>query len=341
MRKSSDAPPAPFEIGDTVVAPGSSERLQIPVSRLPAGGWLSLPIHVLHGAQAGPALFLSGAIHGDEVDGVEITRQVLQTLEPANLAGTLVAAPVVNLTGLMDGSRYLPDRRDLNRSFPGSASGSLAARLARLFMDEIVARCSHGLDFHCGSDDRDNLPQVRADLDDDDTHRLALAFAAPITIHAPAPAGSLRRAAVKEGCRVLLYEGGEARRFTSDAIRVGVRGTFRVMAALGMLPAADDAGTTAAGAVATPLESRTRRWVRASRSGFCRLDIELGQEVRKGQVLGEIASVLGLEASPVVSRASGIVIGRRINPIVYQGEALAHIAEVERSGERDSPQQVT
>jgi predicted deacylase len=331
MRRSSAAPPAPFEIGDTRVAPGRSKRLQIPVARLPAGGWLSLPIHVLHGPEPGPALFLSGAIHGDEVDGVEITRQVLQRLDPANLAGTLVAVPVVNLTGLMDGSRYLPDRRDLNRAFPGSANGSLAARLARLFMVEIVARCSHGIDFHCGSDDRDNLPQVRADLDDDDTLRLARAFAAPITIHAPAPTGSLRKAAVEAGCRVLLYEGGEARRFTVAAIRVGVRGTLSTMAALGMVPAPDAADDSDApdGARPPPLESRIRRWVRAGRSGFCRLDVELGQRVRKGEALGEITSVLGLETSGVKSRASGVVIGRRINPIVYQGEALVHIAEIE------------
>jgi predicted deacylase len=324
MSRNSTEPPgplAPFEIGDTRVAPGRSERLEIRVARLPAGGWLSLPIHVLHGSEAGATLFLSGAIHGDEVDGVEITRQVLNRLDPEDLAGTVVAVPVVNLAGLIDGSRYLPDRRDLTRAFPGSATGSLASRLAHLFMTEVVARCSHGIDFHCGSDDRDNLPQVRADLDDDETCRIARAFAAPLTIHAPAPAGSLRKAAVKQGCRVLLYEGGEARRFTPSAIQVGVRGTLRAMGALDMVANLDDAKAT--------MESRTRRWVRADRSGFCRLDVELGQRVRKGEVLGEIASALGLEASPVKSRASGIIIGRRINPIVYQGEALVHIAEIE------------
>lgn len=327
MRKSSAAPP-PFEIGQTRVAPGKSERLEIRVARLPTGSWMSLPIYVVHGPEPGPALFMSGAIHGDEVDGVEITRQVLGRLRPTDLAGTVVAVPVVNLTGLIDGSRYLPDRRDLNRAFPGSPTGSLAARLAHIFMTEVVARCSHGIDFHCGSDDRDNLPQVRADLDDDDTGRLARAFAAPITIHAPAPAGSLRQAAVKQGCRVLLYEGGEARRFTTSAIRVGVGGTLRAMAALDMITA-PDASATPDGAPLATLESRTRRWVRAVRSGFCRLDIELGQRVRKGETLGEITSVLGLDTSPVKSRASGVVIGRRINPIVYQGEALVHIAEIE------------
>lgn len=313
---------APFEIGDARVAPGERHRLRIPVARLPAGGSLALPIDVIHGATPGPALFLSGAIHGDEIDGVEITRRVLNGVPPAELAGTLVAVPVVNLPGLLAESRYLPDRRDLNRSFPGGPNGSLAARLAHLFMREVVQRCSHGIDFHCGSDDRENLPQIRADLDDEETYRLARAFAAPVTIHAPAPAGSLRRAAVAGGTRVLLYEAGEARRFTASAIRVGVNGTLRVLASLGMI--GDDDGDRP-----TTLESRIRRWVRAGRSGVCRLDVELGQRVRKGEVLGEITNPLGTETAPVRSRASGVVIGRRIHPIVYQGEALVHIAEID------------
>lgn len=322
MKKSSVAP---FDIGDTSIEPGERRTLRIRVVRLPAGGWLSLPFHVVHGAAPGPALFLSGAIHGDEVDGVEITRQVLKTIRPEDLSGTVVAAPVINLPGLLAGSRYLPDRRDLNRSFPGSATGSLAARLAHLFMREVVERCSYGIDFHCGSDDRENLPQVRANLDDPDTRRLAHAFAAPVTIHAPAPDGSLRKAAVTRGIRVLLYEAGEARRFTPAAIRAGVLGTARVLSALGML----SGDCTGSGTAASTIESRKRRWVRAPRSGVCRLDVELGQHVTKGETVGEITNALGLETAAVRSRAAGVVIGRRINPIVYQGEALVHVAELE------------
>ncbi len=329
MKKSSIAP---FEIGGALVEPGTRQALRIRVARLPAGGWLSLPFHILHGHTAGPALFLSGAIHGDEVDGVEITRQVLKRVRPETLAGTVVAAPVINLPGLGSGSRYLPDRRDLNRSFPGSPTGSLAARLADLFMREVVDACSFGIDFHCGSDDRENMPQVRANLEDPETRRLAHAFGAPVTIHAPAPDGSLRRAAVDRGARVLLYEAGEARRFTATAIRAGVEGSLRVMAALGMV--SDDVE-----AERPTVESRRRRWVRAGRSGICRLDVELGQRVSSGEVLGEISNALGLEAAPVRARVDGVVIGRRINPIVYQGDALVHIAEVEteRSTEADHP----
>lgn len=313
--------PRPFDIGGAQVEPGHRKRLRIRVARLPTGGWLSLPIDVIHGSRPGPALFLSGAIHGDELDGVEIARRVVGRIQPGELAGTVVAVPIVNMPGLVAESRYLPDRRDLNRAFPGSPGGSLAARLAHLFMREVVDRCSYGIDFHCGSDDRENLPQVRADLDDRETHRLATAFSAPVTIHAAAPSGSLRGAAVAGGTRVLLYEAGEARRYTASAIRVGAQGTLRVLAELGMIP-------PTAEAVPGTVESRRRRWVRARRSGLFRLDVELGQEVRTDQPLGEMTNALGTHAEPVLAHVSGIVIGRRIHPIVYQGEALVHIAEV-------------
>lgn len=316
--------PDGFELGGERVEPGARMRVEIPIARLATGTWLHLPVEAVHGRRPGPVLWLSAAVHGDEVDGVEIIRQVLEGLEGRSLAGTVVAAPVVNVFGFVAEDRYLPDRRDLNRSFPGSKRGSMASRLANLFMEEVVGRSDYGIDFHCGSDDRDNLPQVRGDLDDEETLRLARAFGAPVTIHGKPPDGSLRRAAVKAGARVLLYEGGEARRFTPDAIEIGVRGVRRVLRALQMVPedgAEEDDPDT--------LESRQTHWVRAGRSGICRLHVELGQRVAEGEELGTIADALGADAHPVVARKPGLVIGRRINPLVHQGEAVAHLAEVE------------
>ncbi|MFW6198438.1 MAG: M14 family metallopeptidase, partial [Acidobacteriota bacterium] len=162
-----------FEIGGERVAPGETRRLDLPVARLPTQQMLSLPVKVLHGSRPGPRLWLSAAIHGDEVNGVEIIRRVLDAVRPEELAGTVVAVPIVNVFGFVQQSRYLPDRRDLNRSFPGSRRGSLAARLARLFLTEVVERCSHGIDLHTGSLHRSNLPQVRGDLDDPETRRCA------------------------------------------------------------------------------------------------------------------------------------------------------------------------
>jgi predicted deacylase len=176
---------------------------------------------------------LSGAIHGDEIVGVEIIRQLLDALEPDAIAGAVIAAPVVNVFGFVFESRYLPDRRDLNRSFPGSKRGSLAARLARLFMDEVVSRSDVGIDFHAGSDGRTNLPQIRGNLKDPETRRLSTAFGAPVMIHAGTIKGSLRSAALKQGKRVLLFEGGEPSRFNPAAVQAGVEGTLRVMVSLG------------------------------------------------------------------------------------------------------------
>ena len=313
-----------MEIAGTRVAPGSREVVELQVARLTTGTWLSLPVEVLHGGRPGPSLWLSGGIHGDELDGMEIIRRVTDALSPRELAGTLFAVPVVNVFGFVAESRYLPDRRDLNRSFPGSRGGSMASRLANLFMTEVVERCQWGIDFHCGSDDRENLPQVRADLDDEETRRVALAFGAPVALHNRPPDGSLRKSAVKAGARVVLYEGGEARRFTPSAITSGVQGVLRVLEELEML--ARSGGGSAPGP--ETLEIRGSRWIRAGRSGILRLDVGIGDRVRKGEPVGTIGDVLGTESRGVKAPEDGIVLGCRVNPLVYQGEGLIHLGTV-------------
>lgn len=316
-----------FEIAGTSVPAGARERVEIPIARLTTGDRIHLPVEVVHGGREGPTLWLSGAVHGDELDGVEIIRRVLNALRASSLAGTVLAVPIVNVFGFVAENRYLPDRRDLNRSFPGAARGSMASRLAHLFMDEIVARCSTGIDFHCGSDDRENLPQVRADLDDERTRKLALAFGAPVTLHGRPPDGSLRKAAVKAGARTLLYEGGEARRFTPEAIRTGVEGTLRVLTALDMIEGSRQGTDRHPTGSPETVEARSSHWIRAGRSGICRLDVELGQRVERRERVGVIADALGDERRILRARKPGIVVGRRINPLVYQGEAVVHLAD--------------
>lgn len=310
----------PIVVGGEAVEAGARKRLELPVARLPTGTPLDLSVEVVHGAGEGPTVWLSGATHGDELDGIEIIRQVLEELEPADVAGTVLAVPVVNLYGALNESRYLPDRRDLNRSFPGSARGSMASQLAHLLMREVVSRCAYGIDFHCGSDNRDNLPQIRADLSDEETRTLARTFGAPVMIAGTPPDGSLRRAALRAGARTLLYEGGEASRFTPSAIEVGVAGTRRVLAALGMV---DGGGAPPA---AETIHASGTTWLRAPRSGVCRMDVELGQRLRKGERVAIIRDVLGRGPKDVRAREGGIVIGRRVNPLVYRGEAIVHIA---------------
>jgi predicted deacylase len=289
---------------------------------------MTMPVTALRGIEDGPGLWLTAAIHGDEIGGTEVIRRVLARLDPRALRGHILAAPIVNVHGFAEGSRYLPDRRDLNRSFPGSARGSLAARLAHLVIENIVAPCSYGIDLHTGSDDRSNLPQIRADLDDPETLALATAFGAAAMIHARLRDGSLREAACRRGSTVLLYEGGEALRFDEATIDVAVEGIMRTLSYLDMIDhiAALDSGGNGTD---TPLIARTTSWVRAPVSGLLRSRAELGERVVKGAVLGTVGDALGADERPVRSRSNGMVIGRAENPVVHRGDALFNIAVVE------------
>lgn len=312
---------APLEIAGTIVRPGRQETFDIPVARLPTDTWLEMPVVVVHGRRPGPSLFLSAAVHGDELNGVPIVQRVVRHLDARTLAGTVIAVPIVNVFGFVNESRYLPDRRDLNRSFPGSPRGPLASRMARLFMTEVVARCSYGIDLHTASWHRTNLPQVRADLRDPETRRCAEAFGAPIMLHSRQRDGSLRQAATADGCHVLLYEAGEAHRFDDWAIDAGVDGVLRVLRYLRMWDGegVDDSPTAMA--------SGSTHWLRARRGGILRLDVRLGAAVSRRDLLGTITDAFGTVLSRVRARADGIVIGHSRKPLVNQGDAIVHVAD--------------
>lgn len=308
-----------FAIGSVRVRAGQRRDVELPITRLVTGGDASLPVRVVHGREPGPTVWVDAAIHGDEVLGVEIVRQVLAQLSPKTLRGTLLAVPVVNVLGFMTGDRYLPDGRDLNRSFPGSARGSLASRIAHLLMAEVVSKCDVGIDLHTASARRSNLPQIRADLEDPETRRLAEAFGAPVMLHARLRDGSLRQAAREAGSTVLLFEGGEAMRFDEDPIAVGVAGVLRVLAALDMLDAeaTDDE---------PPVACFSSGWVRARGTGILQLEVDEGALVEDGQRLGRIADAFGDNGRIVRADRDGIVIGLTRAPMVHAGDALVHIA---------------
>lgn len=309
-----------FPIGPFRVRAGSAKEVELPVTKMVTGADVSLPVKVVHGREEGPVVWVDAAIHGDEVNGVEVVRQILSGLDPRTMRGTLIAVPVVNVLGFMNGDRYLPDRRDLNRSFPGSARGSLASRIAHLFMDEVVAKCEVGIDLHTGSDRRSNLPQVRGDLDDERTRALAQAFGAPVMLHAKIRDGSLRQAARDRGATSLLYEGGENLRFDDYAIDAGVVGVRRVLAALGMSDEPQPAHPPSR-------ECRQSGWVRARRTGILRLEARLGQEVSDEERLGSLVDSFGKTLAAVYANRDGVVIGRNEAPLVNSGDALVHIAE--------------
>lgn len=320
-----------LHIGGVEVLPGQTITLDLPVARLYTHTEMTMLIQVVRGKKDGPGLFISSAIHGDEINGVEIIRQLLRRKALRYLRGTLIAVPVVNVFGFINRSRYLPDRRDLNRFFPGSDSGSLAARIAHLFMEEVVANCDYGIDLHTGSNHRSNLPQIRAQLSNPETARLAQAFSAPVILEAGLRDGSLRQAVAEQDKPMLLYEAGEALRFDKVAIRAGVEGILAVMREIGLLSPSRRRRSRI-----EPLVARSSTWVRAPRSGILHTATRLGAWVKKGERLGEIADPFGENPETVAASASGVIIGQVRLPLVNRGEALFHIARSDSADAADA-----
>jgi uncharacterized protein len=312
-------------INNQLIRPGSNLLVDIALPPLYTHSPMTMPVHVIHAKKPGPRLFVSAAIHGDELNGVEIVRRLLKQPILNRLRGSLIAIPMVNVYGVVHHSRYFPDRRDLNRSFPGSPKGSMAGRVADLFMNEIVAQCSHGIDLHTGAIHRSNLPQIRANLDDQNTLDLAKAFNVPVLINANLRDGSLREAAASQGIPMLLYEAGEALRFDEVSIRAGVQGIINVMRQLGMLPTRKKTAKQQRDLFI----ARSSSWVRAPASGIFRTIKPLGGHINKNEILGMINDPISNTEFEVVSPYTGLVIGRSELPLVYEGEAVYHVARFE------------
>lgn len=311
----------PFELNGEVIKPGERHTVEIPLAPLVTNDSLNMAVNVLTGARAGPTLMISAAIHGDEINGVEIIRRLLRHPAMRQLRGNLLAIPVVNVHGFLHQTRYLPDGRDLNRSFPGSMKGSLAARVANKFVEQILARCDYALDLHTGARHRANLPQIRVDLDNPESEALGKAFGVPVLLHSRLRDGSLREEAANREIPFLLYEGGESLRFDEFSIRAGVRGIMNVMRHLGMLRRSRRKKP-----MPEPLITRRTTWVRATTSGVMRSLVSLGNKVSDGDLLGIIGDPMGNEETGIHAPENGIVIGKLNLPLVSEGDALFHIA---------------
>ncbi len=310
-----------FEIGSERVEAGSRRTVALPIGILSDHTPVTMSAHVVHGRRDGPTVFVSSGIHGDEVIGVEIVRRLLRLPNLRTLRGTLVVVPIVNTFGFINHSRYLPDRRDLNRSFPGSAGGSLAARIAHLFMQEIVSRSDTGIDLHSAAVHRTNLPQIRVAPDDPEVLALAAAFGAPVILTAPLRPGSLRQAARDIGIDVLLFEAGEGLRFDEFAVRAGVAGILRLLRHLDMVPA------RGIPPLRTPsLVCASSRWLRSPAGGLLRTYKAEGDVVARDEPLARVADPFGESEETIRAPRDGVIIGRTVMPVVNEGDAILHLA---------------
>jgi uncharacterized protein len=310
----------PITVAGVTVEAGERRDLYPTASESYTGERTTLPMAVLNGASHGPRVFVTAAVHGDELNGIAVCRNLLDRIDPVDLDGTLVVVPVVNVLGVQFGSRYLPDRRDLNRSFPGSHEGSMAGRIARLLLEEVVSDSDVGIDLHTAANHRTNVPQTRVLLEDETARSLAVTFGAPFILAAKLRPGSLREVAHARGVPVLTYEGGGPMRFDEDAIDVATAGTLRVLARLGMIDAAPPP------AHAAPMILPTSRWLRAQRGGLLELHVQAGDRLEAGQPLWTTVSPLGQERNTAEADEDAYVIGATTLPLVSPGQALLHVA---------------
>ena len=312
----------PLVIGKQSFKPGKKGGVVLTVGSHLDYQPVDMCVHVRRGRKPGPTLLLTAGIHGDELTGVEILRRLLKSRRLQSLRGSLLVIPVVCMPAFLNRSRYLPDRRDLNRLFPGSTEGSLGGRLASTFIDEVVNQSDYAIDYHAGATGRPNLPQIRVTGSEADSMALAKAFKPPVIIETALREGSLRYQFGRLGIPSLLYEAGEAGRLDSASIRYGLRGTFNVLEHLEMLPPPRRKSEPKSKTVV----ATGTQWLRAPQGGLFSNNVDLGQAVGPDTKLGVVGDPLGRRETPLTTETDGVVIGFNRHATVDEGDALFHIA---------------
>ena len=307
-----------IDILDTQILPGTYQRLSWSATELFEGLPVSTPVLVVNGNLSGPTLCLTAAIHGDELNGIEIVRRVMHNLVPEKLSGTVIGVPIVNLQGFRRGSRYLPDRRDLNRYFPGNPRGSAASRIAYSFFEEIVSHCDALIDLHTGSFERSNLPQLRADLRNPDVVTITEGFGSTVILHSKPTEGTLRFAATAASIPTVTVEAGGPLVLELDEVKHGVKGIETLLNTLGMVKKIRLWGDS------EPVYYRST-WVRANSGGILLSDVSLGSTVRPGDLLGTITDPMSNASAKLYSPYAGRIIGMARNQVVMPGFAAFHI----------------
>ena len=310
--------PPPMRLLGAEVYPGTSQRLSWAATELFEGVPVSTPVLVINGARPGPTLCLTAAVHGDELNGIEMVRRIMHDISPDKLSGAIIGVPIVNVQGFRRGSRYLPDRRDLNRYFPGNATGSAAARIAYSFFENVVMHCDALIDIHTGSFERANLPQIRADLRNPDVVELTQGFGATVILHSTPGVGTLRHAATSAGIPTVTLEAGGPLQLELNEVKHGVKGIETLISSLGMTKRRSFWGDP------EPVYYRSS-WVRADSGGILLSDVGLGTTVRKGDLLGSITDPMSNARTEVRSPYTGRIIGMARNQVVMPGFAAFHV----------------
>lgn len=307
-----------IDINGEKIARGEDKLLYLNIARLPTYTNIDLPVRVIRSRQKGPVLLLTGGLHGDEINGIEIVRRMLAGKHAVPDIGTVIAIPLMNIYGFIQNVRGVPDGKDINRSFPGAKRGSLAKILAFTIMNEVLPQIDYGIDFHTGGASRSNFPQMRCVFNLEKNLELARAFAPPVLVHSSLIDKSFRKAAYKRGKHILVYETGESLRIDEEGVQEGINGTLRLMKYLGMKKNAPQAGEVKLYKKST--------WVRARYAGLYLSKVKLGELVKKNQLLGFINDPFGNENHKIKSTYSGQIIGINNNPVVHKGDAILHIA---------------
>ena len=303
------------------IAPGESRDLELKVSESFSGMTIKIPLHVRRGLEEGPVVFVTAALHGDEINGTGAVRALIKDDSFQLGNGSVILVPVLNLPGFDRHSRYMPDRRDLNRCFPGSKHGSLASRLARSIFNGIVRRSDFGIDLHTAAVRRTNVPTVRADVSIPEVRRIAEAFGCELILNRKGPKKGLRPEACAAGCPTIVMEGGEVWKVEPTIVECAVQGIKNVLIELGMIE----------GAPVRPRHQITvkkTKWARAERGGFLQFHVAPGEIVEKGQPLASNTSLLGREQNVLTSPFDGVILGMTTLPAVSPGEPVCHIGRM-------------
>lgn len=306
------------------IAAGESRDIKLGVSESYSGMTVNIPIHVRRATADGPVVFVSAALHGDEINGTGAIRQLIQDPEFELLRGSVIFAPVLNILGFDRHSRYLPDRRDLNRSFPGSETGSLASRMARTIFDEIVLRSDYGIDLHTAAVRRTNYPNIRGDLGNPAVLKIAEAFGCEIIMNRKGPKGSLRREASKAGCPTIIMEGGEVSKVEPGIVESGVRGVKNLLRHLQMLDGPEESPDY-------QVVIEKSKWIRAERGGFLQFHVKPGDIIEKDQPVATNSTLLGSEHNILHAPFDAVVIGMTTLPATSPGEPVCNLGMLPKS----------